>query len=63
MENEEAEDSKKDSPFLETEKLEEDLAASCTYGGTSYPGGAKICYNHYSYTCGTNGWYKNGATC
>jgi len=37
--------------------------ATCTYKGSTYSKGAKICINKTQFECGNNGWFKNGKSC
>lgn len=36
---------------------------TCNDNGTEVPLGSTKCENHDSYTCGKNGWYKDGGKC
>lgn len=38
-------------------------ATTCNLDGREVPLGTKRCINHDSYTCGKNGWYKDGGKC
>ena len=36
---------------------------TCNLGGQEVPLGSTKCENGDSYTCGKNGWYKDGGKC
>lgn len=40
-----------------------EAANTCNLNGREVPLGTKKCENGDSYTCGRNGWYKDGGRC